>query len=544
MRRIISIIGFSTLIIGICHPQAKADVKLPAIFSDGMVLQTGTTTPIWGTADPGEEVSVVLNLKNGDAIRPDSVRADSQGRWKVTLTEEVAPQRRLQRRFGRNEIVSLSPGGPYSLTVTGKNQINLKDVYVGEVWICSGQSNMEWPLRMTTGAEKTIQQSKNPLIRLFTVAKATADQPLTDVKGTWHECNPDTVKNFSAVAYFFGRDLQKALNVPVGLIHTSWGGTRAEAWTRHNVLESQPEWKDEFPRYEQAKADYPKAVEKYREEQEKRKSADSSKEKGQRPANARAPQDPAKNSNSPSVLYNAMIAPLIPYGIRGAIWYQGESNAGAAYLYRKLFPLMIQNWRNDWGRGDFPFLFVQLAPWQAIVKEPQESAWAELREAQLLTTRNLPRAGMAVITDVGDPKDIHPRNKEPVGGRLALIARSRVYGQPVEYSGPIYDSMSITGDKAVLRFRHVGQGLEARGGPLTGFTIAGEDHKFHNAEAEIRGDTVVVRSKDVPQPVAVRYGWANCPVVNFWNKDGLPASPFRTDDFPMVTKPKPVAKAN
>jgi sialate O-acetylesterase len=543
MRRVLSTVGLSAMLMGFWGPPAQADVKLPALFSSGMVLQSGATTPIWGTADPGEEVSVVLNLQNGDTLRPESVRADSQGRWKLILAEEVAPPRRLLRRFGGWETVGLSPGGPYSMTVSGKNQITLNDVYIGEVWIGSGQSNMEWPLRMTTGAEQTIQQGKNPLIRLFTVTKATADQPLEDVKGTWRECNPDSARNFSAVAYFFGRDLQKALNVPVGLIHTSWGGTRAEAWTRREVLESQPEWRDEFPRYQQAKADYPKALAHYREEQEKKKSAAPSKEKDAQ-SKARPPSDPARNSNSPSVLYNAMIAPLIPYGIKGAIWYQGESNAGAAYLYRKLFPLMIQNWRNDWGRGDFPFLFVQLAPWQAIVKEPQESAWAELREAQLLTSQNLRHTGMAVITDVGDPKDIHPRQKEPVGARLALIARSRVYGQPVEYSGPIYDSMYVAGNTAVLSFRHVGQGLEARGGPPTGFTVAGEDHQFHNAEAEIRDDMVHVWSKDVPRPVAARYGWANCPVVNLWNKDGLPASPFRTDDFPMVTKPKSVTKAN
>jgi sialate O-acetylesterase len=233
-----------------------------------------------------------------------------------------------------------------------------------------------------------------------------------------------------------------------------------------------------------------------------------------------------------------MIAPLLPYGIKGAIWYQGESNAGAAYLYRKLFPLMIKNWRDDRKRGDFPFLFVQLAPWQGVVPEPQESAWAELREAQLLTALNLPRTAMAVITDVGDPKDIHPRNKEPVGGRLALAARALAYGEQIEFSGPVYDSMEVVNNTAVLRFKHAGQGLEARGGPLKGFTIASEDRRFYNAEAEIKDGKVIVWSEKVEKPVAVRYGWANCPVVNLWNKDGLPASPFRTDDFPMVTKPR------
>jgi sialate O-acetylesterase len=432
------------------------------------------------------------------------------------------------------------PGGPFTLTVSGKNKITIQDVYVGEVWICSGQSNMEWPVHSTTGADEAIKNSKNPQIRLFTVPKTTSDKLLHEVKGKWQECNPDTVKNFSAVAYYFGRDLQKALNVPVGLIHTSWGGTRAEAWTRREVLESNPEWKREFPRYEKAKADFPKALEKFKAEHaERQQAAAKAKEEGKKPPTPpRPPQDPAKNANSPSVLYNAMIAPLIPYGIKGAIWYQGESNAPAAYAYRKLFPAMIQNWRNDWKRGDFPFFFVQLAPYKAIVKEPQESAWAELREAQLMTAQHLPNAGMAVITDVGDPKDIHPRNKEPVGARLALAARAIAYGQPIEFSGPNYNSMEVVNNTAVLSFKHVGKGLEARDGPLTGFTIAGEDHNFHNAQAEIKDGKVYVSSAEVTRPVAVRYGWANCPVVNLWNKDGLPASPFRTDDFPMVTKPK------
>lgn len=541
MRRVLAIGFVIVTFIGLSQP-AKADVKLPPLFSDGMVLQSGATTPIWGTADPSEEVSVVLDMKNGNVLRPRTVQADAKGNWKLIIAEEsTAPPRPIIRRNRRVESVvsaGLAHGGPFTLTVSGKNKVTIQEVYVGEVWICSGQSNMEWPVHSTTGADEAIKSSKNPLIRLFTVPKTTSDQPLHDVKGKWQESNPDTVKNFSAVAYYFGRDLQKALKVPVGLIHTSWGGTRAEAWTRREVLESYPEWKDEFPRYEQAKADYPKALEKFKSAQAERKEA-ASKEEGKKPANPpRPPFDPAKNPNSPSVLYNAMIAPLIPYGIKGAIWYQGESNAGAAYAYRKLFPVMIQNWRNDWKRGDFPFFFVQLAPWQAIVNEPQESAWAELREAQLMTAQHLPRTGMAVITDVGDPKDIHPRNKGPVGDRLALAARAIAYGEPIEFSGPIYQSMEVVINTAVLSFKHVGKGLEARDGPLTGFTVAGDDHKFHNAQAEIKDGKVFVSSSEVSHPVAVRYGWANCPVVNLWNKDGLPASPFRTDDFQMVTKPK------
>jgi sialate O-acetylesterase len=520
MKRLgIVALGF---VVFVCQPgwEARADVKLPALFSDGMVLQASKSTSIWGTADPEEEVHIKI-VTNGDVRVGATCKADKEGKWQCHVNVP-------------------DPDGPCTLEVAGKNKITFKDVYVGEVWICSGQSNMEWPLHLTTGGAQAMAQPKNPKIRLFTVQKAIAENPLHDVKGRWQECNPETMKSFSGVAYYFGRDLQKALNVPIGLIHTSWGGTRAEAWTSRAVLESHLEWRGEFSAHEKALATYPKDLEKYQVDLERHKeAADKAKDEGKNPPPApKPPFNPSHNPNAPSVLYNAMIAPLVPYGTKGAIWYQGESNAGAAYLYRKLFPLMIKNWRDDWKQGDFPFLFVQLAPWLAIVSEPQESAWAELREAQLFTALNVPHTAMAVITDVGDPKDIHPQNKEPVGGRLALAARALAYGEQIEFSGPIYESMEVVNNTAVLRFKHTGQGLEARGGPLQGFTIANEDRRFYNAEAEIKDGKVIVWSEKVEKPVAVRYGWANCPVVNLWNKDGLPASPFRTDDFPMVTKPK------
>jgi sialate O-acetylesterase len=522
MRRALTAALMTTLWLGFVKSEARADVKLPALFSDGMVLQSGERIPIWGMAEPGEKIRISFQLTDGETILGKSCEADKEGKW-------------LSR------IDCSKTGGPCTLEISGKNKITLKDVYIGEVWICSGQSNMEWPLAATTGADVAIQESNNPQLRLFTVAHATADERLHDVKGKWQPCNPETVRNFSAVGYYFGRELQKSLKVPVGLIHTSWGGTRAEAWTRREVLEALPDWKDEFPLYLKAKADYPKAKEQYALELKKHQQATAkAKDEGKAaPPAPKKPADPAHNPNSPSVLYNAMIAPLVPYGIKGAIWYQGESNAGQAFLYRKLFPAMIQNWRQDWKRGDFPFLFVQLAPWHAIVTEPQESAWAELREAQLLTSQQVPHTAMAVITDVGDPKDIHPRDKSPVGARLALAARAVAYGEPIEYSGPTYESMQVMNNKIAIRFSHVGKGLEARDAPLHGFAIAGEDHKFHNAQAEIRDNQVYVWCDQVQKPVAVRYGWANCPVVNLWNKDGLPASPFRTDDFPMVTRPKP-----
>ena len=499
--------------------KACADVKLQPLFSDGMVLQRGVDCPIWGKADPGEEIRVSLDTKRV-SVAHRTIKAEADGRWRLSIP-----------------MGTLKAGGPSTLTIKGKNTITLKDVYVGEVWICSGQSNMEWALRATHNADEAIKNSKNPKIRLFTVPKHTSDRPLDGFKGDpkWVECNPDTVKGFSAVAYFFGRDLQKALDVPVGLIHTSWGGTRAEAWTSRPVLEQHEEWKAEISAFVQAKANYLRALDKYLSELKKfQELAEKDQDQGLPP---NAPISP-RNANSPSVLYNAMIAPLIPFAIKGAIWYQGESNAGKAYAYRKLFPTMIQNWRDDWKQGDFPFLFVQLAPFQQIVSEPQESAWAELREAQLLTSLHCKHTGMAVITDAGDPKDIHPKKKEPVGARLALAALALAYGKKIEYSGPVYDKMTVKDGKAVVHFKNVGKGLEAKDGPLHGFAVAGADRKFYNAQAEIQGDTVLVWCDKVTEPIAVRYGWANCPVVNLCNKDGLPASPFRTDDFPGVTAAK------
>lgn len=445
----------------------RADVKPHALFTDNMVLQHGIKAPVWGTADDGEEVTVRIQDREVKTTAKD-------GKWSVALDD-------------------LKAGGPYELTIAGKNRVTLKNVLVGEVWVCSGQSNMEWPVQASADPDKVKAGSANPKIRLFTVQRNNAAEPTTDIKTTgWQECGPQTVPGFSAVGYHFGKHLQKALDVPVGLIHTSWGGTPAEAWTSPKALAADPHL--------------------------------------------------AGMAKTGGRLYNGMIYPLQPFAIKGAIWYQGESNAGRAYQYRTLFPTMIKDWRATWGQGDFPFLFVQLAPFMDIKKEPMESAWAELREAQLLTTKIVKNTGMAVITDVGAEKDIHPKQKEPVGQRLAVAAEAIAYGKKVVYSGPIYESLKVDGNKAVLRFQHVGGGLEARGGPLTGFTVCGDDKVFVNAEAEIRDDTVVVWSDKVAKPVAVRFGWANFPVVNLWNKDGLPASPFRTDNFPLTTAPKEPVK--
>ena len=481
----------------------RADVRLPGLFSDHMVLQQGGTVPVWGWADDGEAVKVTFR---GKTVKTSA----TGGKWLLKLPRQKA-------------------GGPFTLVVEGRNRIELRNVLVGEVWICSGQSNMEWPLARSFEPQAAIEASANPNLRLFTVPKLKADAPVDDVKASWQECSPQTVKDFSAVAYFFGRDLQKARGVPVGLIHTSWGGSPAEVWMRHEVLARNPEYKqDILDPYPEQERKYKEALAKWEKETEELKKQGKEQKNG-------APWPTWK----PSELYHGMIAPLIPYALRGAIWYQGESNAGRARQYRTLFPNMIQNWRDDWRQGDFTFLLVQLAPWdkgrqrspEEITRKPEDSDWPELREAQLMTTKALPKVGMAVITDVGDKDDIHPPKKEPVGARLALLARAIAHREKVVCYGPLYQGMKIKKDKVILTFDHVGGGLEARGGHLRGFAIAGDDRKFVWAIAGIEGKKVVVSSPMVPKPVAVRYGWADYPVVNLFNREGLPASPFRTDTF-------------
>lgn len=490
---------------------ARAEVKVPALFTDHAVLQQGQDVPVWGWADHDERVSVTF--------RDQTVSTKAKnGQWRVNLKK-------------------LTPGKPAMLTIRGvTNRIMIHDVLVGEVWIASGQSNMEWPLSRSLDSTNDIAAAANPMIRLFTVPKLKAKFPTNDIASSWQECSPETVPGFSAVAYYFGRDLQKNRQVPVGLIHTSWGGSPAEAWMSSSLLAERED-------YRQTILDaYEPALRKY---EDARALFDMQtvrlKEQGLAQTN-RAPYPPWR----PGELYDGMIAPLIPYAIKGAIWYQGEANAGRAHQYRKLFPYLIFNWRSDWHQDDFPFLAVQLAPFdknkkrtlEEISAAPVESDWAELREAQLYSTKVLPKVGLAVITDAGEQDDIHPRKKEPVGARLALAARHLAYGEKLTWSGPLFKSMTLKYGNAILSFDHVGGGLEARGGNLTGFTICGEDRKFVRAKAEIIGDKIFVSSSEVLNPVAVRFGWADYPVVNLFNKEGLPASPFRTDDFPMLTAPK------
>jgi sialate O-acetylesterase len=482
-------------------PLARADVRPNTLFSDNAVLQQGMAVPVWGTGFDGEVVTVSINGQK-------ATTTTKGGKWMVRLKPMAA-------------------GGPHTLTIEGRNRIEIKNVLVGEVFLAGGQSNMDWPVAASLDPQGTAASSADSQLRLVTVPRISSVVPVESVKLNWMESGPSTVPNFSAVGYFFGAALRKARNVPIGIINSSYGGSTAEAWMHRSTLESTPEFKwalDEFKRRQDA---YPQQQSAYLEALTKGQQA-------QRPIN------PLLQHNShPVGLYNNMIVPIAPYGIKGAIWYQGESNAGRAYTYRTLMPALVKDWREDWGQGDFPFIQVQLAPFMAIEQEPKDSAWAELREAQYLAGKNGPNINSVVINDVGDEKDIHPKNKKPVGERLALMMRHMAFGENIVYSGPEYAGMKRSGNRIVIRFNHVGGGLVATGGgALTGFAICGADKRFVNANAEIKGNTVEVWNDGIAEPVAVRFGWANFPVVNLTNKEGLLAIPFRTDSFPGVTQGK------
>jgi len=487
---------------------AFADVKLPAIISDNMVLQQETPAGVWGWADPEEKVTVKFAGKTAEAV------ADEKGKWKV-------------------KFEGLAAGAPGELTIAGKNTLTLKNVVAGEVWVASGQSNMEFRTAGTKDAAEEIKVADFPMIRMFTVQKNAQASPVEDTTGKWEVCTPQTVPGFSAVGYFFARRLYQTLKQPIGIIHTSWGGTPAEHWTPKPVLAADPVYKGIFDSWDKAVADYPKAKEKYDQDlaswKELTKTPPAAGQK--HPPQPREPRG-GTAFGGPGCLYNGMIAPILDYTIRGAIWYQGESNASQPDLYKKLFPTMIKTWRLAWKNEEFPFLYVQLANYMQRHEQPTDTNWARLREAQL-ETLDLPHTGMAVIIDVGDEKDIHPKNKQDVGLRLALWAEATVYYRDQEYSGPLPGGFQIEEGKARLTFRN-GQGMKTSdGGKLKGFAIAGEDKKFVWADAEIQGDHIVISSPQVATPVAVRYGWDDNPECNLINSTGLPASPFRTDEWPL-----------
>ncbi len=624
---------------------AAEAAELNPIFQNNAVLQCDARVPIWGTARDGEAVTVSFAEQSVSTIA-------ENGAWKVWL-DPMEPNAAAQ-----------------TLTVSGDNLTQIENILVGEVWIASGQSNMERHLGLAPGQkpidnyEQEIADANYPEIRQFFVEHVKAYEPQDTLAGSWSVCSPDTVENFSAVAYFFARDLFRERQVPIGIVHASWGGTPAEAWTSEDGFRDLPEFSDALAEVHQFAANPELATLKQHAQQREWleqidpmwpsngdagiPTMDTSEWRAvdvpayvedsgfpdfdgiiwyqrsfELPANwngedvelhlgsideydttwinehrigmtsgssaprvysvpgdflkpglnvitvrvfdilfsgglcggddtmlllysAKGSEETLPLSGSwkcqtsttresigwppaqffdiptdPIVLYNAMIHPLVPYALRGVIWYQGEANVGRERQYQKLFPALIADWRSKWGQGDFPFLFVQIAPF--VGTSP------EIREAQLKTEQSTPNTAIAVALDAGDANDIHPSHKQPVGARLALAARALAYGEDIEYSGPIYQSMEVTNGQAVLTFSHVGSGLVAKDGELTGFTIAGPDKVFHPAEAQIVGETIVVNAPEVPSPTAVRYAWASVPEANLYNKEGLPASSFRTN---------------
>ena len=512
MRRLLGITLMALLVVPVAGV-ARADVKLPGIFGDHAVLQRQLAVPVWGWADPGEKVTVTF------AGQQKTATADAAGKWSLKLDP-------------------LSAGGPYDLKVQGKNTLTRIDLLVGEVWLCSGQSNMGMTVGGVQDKDREIAEANYPKIRMASPAHTPLPEPVNDTTVSWAVCSPKTVANFSAAAYFFGRDLHRDLSVPVGLINSSWGGTPIQAWTSLPAQKAVPELAPIAENYLKAVVSYDpdKAQQQYQKQLAGWEKARAKAKAEQKPFKNRKPQTPVrpeKSPNSAATLYNGMIVPLVPYAIRGAIWYQGESNAGNAQIYAVQMRTLIANWRTDWNEGDFPFLFVQLPNFMAAQTKPSESVggWPLIRE-QFVQTLAVPNTGMAVTIDIGEADNIHPRDKQDVGKRLEQWALAKVYGKNVTACGPLYKSMRKEGDKIVLKFDYAQGGLEVKGGgPLKGFAIAGPDKKFVWADAKIEGQTVVVSAQGVSDPAAVRYAWANNPACNLFNAAGLPASPFRTDNW-------------
>lgn len=509
----------SILVAAALAPVAEAKIKLPALVSDRMVLQQGASTAVWGWAEPGEKVSVNFGEKSAEAT------AGADGKWSVRL-------------------IGLPAGASGDLTIRGEDERIVKDVLVGEVWVASGQSNMEWNVDRAKDPEQEKAAANFPQVRMFNLKKSASLTAKDDCEGEWLIATPENAGRFSAVGYFFARELHQKAKTPVGIIHTSWGGTPAEYWTPPAVLEREAPLKRYVERWEQEKKNYPQAKAAYDEALAKWKQAAAQAKAEGKPAPP-APRGPRGGDaiGAPGCLWNGMIEPVLPATIAGAIWYQGESNASNAEdakFYRALFPTMILSWRQAWSQGglsgrtdrEFPFLFVQLANYRARNTEPVDSLWALLRESQTMTLE-IPRTGMAVAIDIGEADDIHPKNKQEVGRRLALAALAQVYYQDIESSGPLFSGAQEEDGKIRLSFRN-SEGLKAAdGGKIKGFAIAGEDRKFVWADVEIEGDHMLVSSPQVPKPIAVRYGWSDNPEVNLVNAAGLPASPFRTDDWPQ-----------
>lgn len=482
----------------------RADVTLGPLFTDHAVLQRDKTLPIWGRAEPGEHVIVSLGEQKVGTT------ADDSGRWLVLLEPMAAATT------------------PLELTAEGKTTAKATDVLLGDVWLCSGQSNMEWPVSKAANAEAEIAAANLPLIRHIRIEHAQAERAAAEAKGAWETCSPQTVGAFSAVAYFFAREIQPRMNVPVGLINCSWGGTEIECWMNPASLASNPDFSTIGERWTQIsaqrpvkKAEYEKALAEWTAEQA------GAKARGQKFTLPRPTETVIPGPTfPPSSLFNGMIAPLLPCALTGVLWYQGESNWYNGTEYGDLFTAMIQGWRRHLGQGDLPFLWVQLANFKGGDPAGVDLALVREGQSQALT---LPNTGQAVAIDIGDRNDVHPRNKQEVGRRLALLARELVYGARLDVSGPTFLSATREGPALRIRFAHAGTGLTAHSKPLQSFQLAGADGRFRPAVARIDKDTLLVSAKDVPEPAFVRYAFVNAPEANLYNGAGLPAAPFRTD---------------
>ena len=478
----------------------SAEVSLPSLLADHMVVQRGLPVHAWGRAAEHESVSVSFRGET------QSTTADNLGRWSVYLAPGDA-------------------GGPFLMTVKGSNTIQLNDILVGDVWVASGQSNMEFEMKELANPDSEIAVARYSKIRIFRVEHRPSDYPRSDVEArTWAPCTPESVAESSAVAYYFARDVFQKENVPIGLIETFWGGTPAESWTSLHSLSADASLMPVFAeRSKMSDENESTLLGLAQEEREYQKSIDEAKAAGKPIPGRRWHPDFA--AWAPAALFNGMIAPLTPYAIRGVIWYQGEANSGPrAPLYAHLFQTMIADWRRAWNEGDFPFLFVQIANWNT---EP-DGRWPEVRDAQrkALSLRN---TGMAVTIDIGDPIDIHPKNKLDVGLRLARAARAITYGEKIEWSGPLYRQLTREDHALRIWFDHAA-GLTAKDGPLVGFEVAGKDGQYVAADAKIDGSSVIVSSSTIPEPVSVRYAWAPNPTCNLYNREGLPASPFQAPE--------------
>lgn len=515
MKLFLKYIAF--LILQLSLAVSQAEVRLASLFVDHMVLQQQVKVPVWGTANPGEKVSVKFGKQSVSAI------ANDKGEWKISLSK-------------------LTYGGPFALQVTGTNTIHVNDVYVGEVWLCSGQSNMDMTVakedRYWCGVINEAEEVANanyPTIRVFDVDFTPKEQVQNTVTGKWEVVSPTTVGHLSAAAYFFARDLQKKLKVPIGLITTAYGASTAEAWIRKEALQQDPKFRpmldsftaklDRYKSDTERKTKYLAALEKWKGDAEKAKQ--EGKPQPRRPGDP----NPERDQHNAYVLWNGMVAAIVPYAIKGALWYQGESNGPTAKIYGDIMQTLITDWRKQWGY-QFPFIYVQLANHQKLIIEPvKDDPMVTVRDQQLQNL-SVPNTAMVVAIDNTEPADfgnIHPKNKQMIGNRLALAAMGLVYNEKIVYSGPLYEGMKVEGNKIRLKFKSIGKGIEIKADSLNGFAIAGADKRFYHAVALVEGDDVLLSHPEVLTPVAARYAWGKNPPVSLYNKEGLPASPFKTD---------------